>query len=80
MDNETPNPLPPQFEVKKHFPPRGNLRLHRLVKPVSVKYNRCSLAKTSKLVALVNDKWDEPVCNGYYGYLLSAGENRSHAA
>lgn len=75
MDNETPNPLPPQFEVKKLFPPRGNFRLHRLVKRVPVKCNRCSLAKTSKLVAFVNEKWVEPVCNGCCGYLLSAGEN-----
>lgn len=72
--------MPPQFEVKKIFPPRGNLQLHRLVKCVSFKCNRCSLAKTSKLVVMVNDKWDEPVCNGCYGYLLSAGENWSHAA
>ena len=75
MDDRTPNPMPLQFEAEKVFPQRGNLRLYRLVKCTSFTCNRCSLAKTTKLVAFVNDKSDEPVCNGCYGYLLSTGEN-----
>lgn len=70
MDNQTPNAMPPQFEVEKHFPQRGNVLLRRLVKRSSFKCNRCILAKTSKLIGFVNDERDEPVRNGCYGYLL----------
>jgi hypothetical protein len=66
--------MPPQFQVVKVFPQRGYLCLHRLVKPATFTCNRCSLGKTSKLVAFAKDKWDEPMCNGCYGYLLAASE------
>lgn len=62
--------MPPQLEVEKQFPQRGNVRLRRVVKRSSLKCNRCTLAKTSKPVLLVNDERDEPVCNGCFGYLL----------
>jgi hypothetical protein len=66
--------MPPQFQVVKVFPQRGYLCLHRLVKPAAFTCNRCSLGKTSKLVAFAKDKWDKPVCNSCYGYLLAASE------
>jgi len=74
MDRNTQKEMPPQFQVVKIFPQRGYLCLHRLVKPAAFTCNRCSLGKTSKLVAFAKDKWDEPMCNGCYGYLLAASE------
>ncbi len=74
MERNTQKAIPPQFQVVKVFPQRGDLCLHRLVKPAAFTYNRCSLGKTSTLVAFAKDKWDEPVCNGCYGYLLAASE------
>lgn len=74
MDRNTQKEMPPQFQVVKVFLQRGYLCLHRLAKPAAFTCNRCSLEKTSKLVAFAKDKWDEPVCNGCYGYLLAASE------
>ncbi|KAF8851266.1 hypothetical protein BDZ45DRAFT_750849 [Acephala macrosclerotiorum] len=64
--------MPSQFQVAKVFPLQGSLYLDRLVKPAAFICNRCSQGKTSKLVAFTKDKWDEPVCNGCYGYLILA--------
>jgi hypothetical protein len=71
MDDDTPKQMPPQFEVGKVFPQRGHLCLHRLVKLASFTCTRCGQGKKSKLVAFAKDRWDEPLCNGCYGYLLS---------
>ena len=54
----------------KVFPQRGYL----CVKPAAFTCNFCGLGKISKLVAFAKDKWDEPMCNGCYGYLLTASE------
>jgi hypothetical protein len=74
MDRNTQKEMQPQFQVVKIFPQRGYLCLRRLVKPAAFTCNRCSLGKTSKLVAFATDKWDEPMCNGCYGYLLTTSE------
>jgi len=74
MDSNAEKMMPPQFEVVKVFPRRGYLCLHRLVKPAVFRCNRCTREKKAKLVAVTKDNWDELVCNGCYGYLLSAGE------
>jgi hypothetical protein len=79
MDHDTQNSIPPQFEVEKGFPRRGSLCLYRLVKRAAFTYNRCGLEKTSKLLAFAKDKWDEPVCNGCYGLLLSTLEKQDEA-
>jgi hypothetical protein len=71
--------IPPQFKVEKVFPQRGYLCLHRLVKRATFTCNRCGLGKTSKPVAFAKDKWDEPMCNGCYGYLLSDLEKQGEA-
>merc|ERR1711964_430939 len=55
MDRNTQKEMPPQFQVVKIFPQRGYLCLHRLVKPAAFTCNRCSLGKTSKLVAFAKD-------------------------
>ena len=66
-------------EVEKLFPQRGSLCLHRLVKRANFICSRCSLEKTSKLVAYAKDKSDKPLCNGCYGYLLSTSEKQGEA-
>lgn len=68
---KSPTPL---GEVEKRFPPRGSLCLHRLVNRANFVCSRCSLEKTSKLVAYANDKSDEPLCNGCYGNIQSQKE------
>jgi len=75
MDHNTQKAMPSQFQVLKVFPQRGSLCLHRLLKLATFTCNRCSLGKTSKLVAFTKDKWDEPVCNGCYGYLTASKTN-----
>ncbi|KAE9365773.1 hypothetical protein N431DRAFT_429992 [Stipitochalara longipes BDJ] len=72
MDRNPQKGIPPQFQVIKVYPQRGDLLLHRLAKATLFICNRCSLGKTSKLVAFAKDKWDEPMCNGCYGYLISS--------
>jgi hypothetical protein len=57
----------------KGFPQRGHLCLHRLVKLAAFTCSRCSLGKTSKLVAFNKSKWDEPVCNGCTSF--GSGDN-----
>jgi hypothetical protein len=74
MDHDTQNSIPAQLEVEKAFPQRGSLCLYRLIKHTAFTCNRCDLEKTSKLLAFAKDKWDEPVCNGCYGLLLSTLE------
>ena len=66
--------LTPLGEIEKRFPPRGSLCLHRLVKRANFVCSRCSLQKTSKLVAYAKDKWEEPLCNGCYGNIQSQKE------
>ncbi|KAH8595391.1 hypothetical protein B0O99DRAFT_622785 [Bisporella sp. PMI_857] len=72
MDGSNKKGIPSQYQAVKVFPQRGGLCLHRLAKPAAFTCNRCSLGKASKLVAFANHKWDEPLCNGCYGYQLAA--------
>jgi hypothetical protein len=52
--------LAPLGEVENRFPPRGSLSLYRLVRRANFVCSRCSLEKTSKLVAYGKDQRDEP--------------------
>ena len=61
-------------EVEKAFPPRRSLCMNRLATRANFICSRYSLQKTSKLVAYARDKWDEPLCNGCYGNILSTLE------
>ena len=61
-------------EVGKAFLPRRSLHLYRFATPVYFTCIRCSLVKTSKLVAFDKDVWDEPLSNGCYGAILSTTE------
>jgi len=71
--------MTPLGEVGKAFRPRRSLGLHRLVKRANFICSRCSLEKSSKLVAYAKDKRDEPLCNGCYGNLLSTSEKQGEA-
>lgn len=71
IEQDTQRSLTPLGEIEKQFPPQGSLRLYRLVKPASFTCRRCSLKKTSKLVAYDKDSLDDHLCNGCYGSLQS---------
>jgi hypothetical protein len=74
MDQGTHNLLPPQFKVEKAFPRRGSLGLYRLLSLTAFACDRCGLEKKSKLIAFTKGKWNEHLCNGCYGSLLSRME------
>ena len=78
MEPNAQKAMLPQFQVIKVFPQRGDLCLHRLAKPAAFTCNHCRLGKMSKLVAFTKYKWDEPLCNGCYGYLLAASEAKDN--
>ena len=64
--------VPPfRFKVIKTYPVRGPLTQYRLEAPTSFECSRCGLTKTSKLVRIVEIRWDRLICNGCYGCLLS---------
>lgn len=64
-------PHPPQFEIVKAFPPRGEWRLFRLVSHSTFTCHRCGGEKKSKMVSFHKEDWENVHCNGCYGYVLS---------
>lgn len=67
----TNQPVPPQFQVTKAFPPRASLQQYRLASVTEFLCFFCQKHKKSKLVATRKGKWDLLCCNGCYGLLLS---------
>lgn len=63
--------LPPQFEVGKSYPPKGQWTLHRLASATGFTCSRCNKDKKAKLVAVGDNRWDTLCCNACYGLLLS---------
>lgn len=66
-------------EVERVCPQRRSLCLYRLVRRVDFTCGRCSLEKTSKLVAYAKENWNEPLCNGWYGNLQSTSGKQGEA-
>lgn len=60
-----------QNQVVNAYPPKGNLQLMRLKAATEFPCSRCKTTKKAKLVAVVSDNWNELLCNGCYGKLLS---------
>ncbi len=79
VHQDTQQSMTPLGEVEKVFPPRRSLCMNRLATRAIFICSRCSLKKTSKLVAYAKDKWDEPLCNGCYGNILSIPEKQGEA-
>lgn len=59
--------------VVKSFPENRNMQLVRLRNPAEFHCSRCKATKKSHLLAVVAGNWDELLCNGCYGELLSEG-------
>lgn len=68
---------PFRFEIAKSYPRRGPLQQYRAASATGFTCLRCLQAKTSKLVATVNDDGSQLMCNGCYGYLLSVWNIRA---
>ena len=79
VHQDTQQSMTPLGEVGKAFPPRRSLYMNRLAKRTNFICSRCSLKKTSKLVAYAKDNWDEPLCNGCYGNILSTSDRQGEA-
>lgn len=60
------------FEIEKHYEPRGDWTLHRLVSATRFICSQCNKEKKAKLVATKHKAWDELCCNACYGQHLSA--------
>lgn len=76
IEQDTQESVTPLGEVEKRFPQRGSLFLCRFVKRATFVCNCCTLEKTSKIVGYAKDEGDKHLCNGCYGYLLSASEKQ----
>lgn len=70
----------PRYEVTKTYAQRGPMRQYRLATSTSFRCFRCGLAKTSKLVTVFRQDWNNLLCNGCYGRLLSLHEIRAGSA
>ncbi|OIW31628.1 hypothetical protein CONLIGDRAFT_641417 [Coniochaeta ligniaria NRRL 30616] len=65
------------FQIVKTFPPRGELQQYRLTATTEFSCCHCQQQKKSKLVAIKEGKWDQLLCNGCYGLLLSGTSQNS---
>jgi hypothetical protein len=63
-----------KYEVAKTYPQRGSLQQYRLKASTAFGCFRCRSSKTSKLVVVFNGDWNQLLCNGCYGRLLSIFE------
>jgi hypothetical protein len=58
-------------DIVKEYSARGSLKQFRLADIVSFQCRYCAAEKTSKLVAIYEGDWSNPICNGCYGNVLS---------
>lgn len=72
-------PKPPRYETIKTYSQRGPLQQYRLATSTSFACFRCGGSKTSKLVTVFRGDWNELLCNGCYGRLLSLYDIRAAA-
>ncbi|MDA0931588.1 MAG: hypothetical protein O3C32_09485, partial [Bacteroidetes bacterium] len=63
-------PKPPE-KIIKEYPARGPLTQFRFEKLIHFTCSRCNQAKTSKMLAISDQNWDNILCNGCYGLMLS---------
>ena len=61
--------------VVKRFPENRNMQLMGLRIPAAFHCSRCNARKRSKLVAVVAGDWNELLCDGCYGELLTKSED-----
>ena len=70
----------PRYEVTKTYAQRGPMRQYRLAASTSFRCFRCGQAKTSKLVTVFRQDWNNLLCNSCYGRLLSLHDIRAGSA
>lgn len=79
-DGDTKHATTPWGEAEKFVAQRGSLRLCRYTNCASFTCSRCASQKTTKLVASRVDDPEKAICNGCYGFLLSAAHEATEAA
>jgi hypothetical protein len=57
--------------VEAALPPRGDVRQYRLTRSAQFRCIRCGRPKTARLIALLRDDTEHPLCNACYGNILS---------
>ncbi|MBX2905771.1 MAG: hypothetical protein KF744_07030 [Taibaiella sp.] len=67
----------PLEKITKEYPVRGPLKQFRFEKSISFSCFRCAQTKVSKLITINNSDWNQMLCNGCYGRLLSIYEIKS---
>ena len=60
-----------EHQVMKTFAPIGNMQLMRFKAATEFCCSRCKTFQKAKLAAIVAGDWNQLVCNGCYGKLLS---------
>ncbi len=57
--------------VEMVLPARGDVQQYRVTRAVKFRCVRCGRTKTARLIALLRNDTEHPLCNGCYGNLLS---------
>lgn len=58
--------------ITKEYPRRGPWQQFRFDRAVEFVCSRCGRGKKAKLVTIIDGDWNRLLCNGCYGFLLSA--------
>jgi len=61
-------------DVVKTYAAKGSLQQFRLSKATPFDCGVCGKSKKAKLVTVRDGNWDEVICNGCYGQMLSEGK------
>lgn len=62
---------PASEAIIKTYPKQGALQQYRLIRATDFHCCECNKSKKAKLIAVRHGNWNETVCNGCYGLLLS---------
>ena len=63
--------IPVPSKLVKEYPRRGPMQQYRFAEATAFRCFRCGASKKAKLLTIYKDTWNQRLCNGCYGYLLS---------
>lgn len=61
----------PEGNITKEYPAKGNLKQFRFEAATPFYCCKCNTVKKAKLIALINDDWEQLICNASYGNINS---------
>lgn len=63
--------IPVPSRLVNEYPRRGPMQQYRFTEATAFHCFRCGVSKKAKLLTIYKDDWNQRLCNGCYGYLLS---------